>query len=498
MPNTVTVPFTREEKRNIIFYVVGIMCYKFALESYTGTISSLALDRFPVAQRFFYKGFLDGFNQAAQCIGSIAVAPLMRRFKVKNVLAVAISVFALISSLGMIIEGATGGKPPRGDKEAIAGAWDPRFIIPIFVCAGFSHGTVELIRRVIPRDIVGGDVVKLKRMDATVHIFYEVAGTSGAFFSAWIQLTLGKAFAPVVTPFLFAIAAVAWSGIKVRAEETREKALETIDATVGDAFLSFGFSIYKGGQIVFSDRKFAWLVLGYSLPLFLHRYLEQGLAQNFAKLILDEPAYGQIMVGGSNFGELLGAAFVLAFTTLIKTPLPWLRLDAITLTIGWVLWKADPSKVGALTMAWILAAVFVGVSAGWAAGDVSLTAFIQSHLSRHRNNDPRVSSLGAVMGFLYVTYIVIYAIMNPVLGRWLDRLSKTRGEEGEREYFFWIGGVMFTACGVVIMAATFVPKGSFAFNPDLDAEYGSEVDEEEIEVKDFKDPKNLTEELFVG
>ncbi|KAJ3187888.1 hypothetical protein HDU85_006281 [Gaertneriomyces sp. JEL0708] len=482
MPKTVTVPFTREEKRNIIFYVVGIMCYKFALESYTGTISSLALDRFPDGQVFFYKGFLD--ERPCRC-----------HFRIRP-----------ISSLGMIIEGVTGGKPPRGDQKAIVGAWDARIIIPIFVCAGFSHGTVELIRRVIPRDIVGGDVVKLKRMDATVHIFYEVAGTSGAFFSAWIQLTLGKAFAPVVTPFLFAIAAVAWSGIRVKMEETREKALETIDASesvngfraVGDAFVSFGFSIYKGGQIIFSDRKFAWLILGYSLPLFLHRYLEQGLAQNFAKLILKEPAYGQIMVGGSNFGELIGAAFVLAFTTLIKTPLPWLRLDALTLTIGWVLWKADPSQVGALTMAWILAAVFVGVSAGWAAGDVSLTAFIQSNLSRHRNNDARVSSLGAVMGFLYVTYIVIFAIMNPVLGRWLDRLHTTRGVEGDREYFFWVGGVMFTVCGAVIMAATFVPKGSFAFNPDLDAEYDSEVDEEEIEVKDFKDPKNLTEELFVG
>lgn len=37
---------------------------------------------------------------------------------------------------------------------------------------------VELIRRVIPRDIVGGDISKLRRMDATVHIFYEIAGTS--------------------------------------------------------------------------------------------------------------------------------------------------------------------------------------------------------------------------------------------------------------------------------------------------------------------------------
>ncbi|KAI9094589.1 hypothetical protein DFS34DRAFT_628322 [Phlyctochytrium arcticum] len=495
----VITPFSAFEKRNILLYVVGIMCYKFALESYTGTISSLALDRFPEAQRFFYKGFLDGFNQAAQCIGSIAVAPLMRKFSVKNVLSTAIAIFAIISSLGMIIEGATGGKPPMNGEKAIAGNWNPRIIIPIFVSAGFSHGTVELIRRVIPRDIVGGDVVKLKRMDAIVHIFYEVAGTSGAFFSAWIQLTLGKAYAPVITPILFAVAAFTWYFITIRddstsANNTKQPAtLQDIDNDTGDvlrssrnsgfmgglravgsAFVSFGHAIQVGGTIIFSDRKFAWLLLGYSLPLFLHRYLENGLAQNYAKQVLNESAYGSIMVGGSNFGELIGATFVLLFSTAVKTPLPWLRLDAITLAIGWVLYKTNPTSlgVGNLQMAWIIAAIFIGVSAGWAAGDVSLAAYIQSNLSKMRNTDPRVSPLGAVMAFLYVTYIVLYAVINPILGQWLDRLIKSEGKvKGTETYFFWIGGVMFSLCGVVIMAATFVPRGSFALNPSLDDDY---------------------------
>ncbi|TPX69047.1 hypothetical protein SpCBS45565_g02645 [Spizellomyces sp. 'palustris'] len=500
MANQKVPPFSFAEKRDIFLYVLGIMCYKFALESYTGTISSLALDRFPDERRFFYKGFLDGFNQAAQCIGSIAVAPLMRRFQIKNILAVAIAIFAIISSLGMIIEGATGGKPPRDGQNAIAGKWDPRIIIPIFVFAGFSHGTVELIRRVIPRDIVGGDVVKLKRMDAIVHIFYEVAGTSGAFFSAWVQLEMGKAYAPVVTPFLFALAAVIWSRIRLNAAKVNE--LERIDQkdentsirAVGSAFVSFGYAIHKGGRIIFSDRKFSWLLLGYSLPLVLHRYLENGLAQNYAKLILDQAAYGQIIVGGSNFGELIGAAFVLAFSTAVKTPLPWLRLDALTLSIGWVLWKADPSEVGALQMAWILAAVFVFISSGWAAGDCSLSAFIQSHLARLHNTDPRVSPLGAVMAFLYVSYIVTFAILNPVLGQWLDKLWKTQGLDGARQYFFWIGGVFFSLCGVVIMAATFIPRGSFAFNPTLD-DCGYEGDKDEETTNEEKQP-NKTQEMI--
>jgi hypothetical protein len=70
--------------------------------------------------------------------------------------------------------------------------------------SGISYGMVELIRRIIPRDIVGGDVqsmykiciscsishlihlhhsLELRKMDALVHILYEVAGTCGALLS---------------------------------------------------------------------------------------------------------------------------------------------------------------------------------------------------------------------------------------------------------------------------------------------------------------------------
>jgi hypothetical protein len=38
----------------------------------------------------------------------------------------------------------------------------------IWTVSGICYGMVELIRRVIPADIVGGHVDKLRRMDATV------------------------------------------------------------------------------------------------------------------------------------------------------------------------------------------------------------------------------------------------------------------------------------------------------------------------------------------
>jgi hypothetical protein len=65
------------------------------------------------------------------------------------------------------------------------GTWSVYWLFPIYTAMGGCLGVVELIRRIIPRDIVGHSDVKLKFMDSSVHIFYEVAGTAGAFFSAY-------------------------------------------------------------------------------------------------------------------------------------------------------------------------------------------------------------------------------------------------------------------------------------------------------------------------
>lgn len=41
-------------------------------------------------------------------------------------------------------------------------------MIPIYAICGIAYGMVELIRRIIPRDIVGADVQKLRKMDSVV------------------------------------------------------------------------------------------------------------------------------------------------------------------------------------------------------------------------------------------------------------------------------------------------------------------------------------------
>eukprot|EP00128_Syssomonas_multiformis_P011615 Colp12_sorted_trinity150504_noHs@16414 len=431
--------FSTIEKRNIALYIIGIMCYKFALESYLTSINNLAVGRFGKGAQAL--GILVGFNQAMQCVGSILVAPVVRWFSTKGVLSTSIWLFAIVSALIPIVNAATGGLLPTNEDNQNYGDWNANIIFPIFLLSGVFHGIVELIRRVIPRDVVGGDVEKLKRMDATVHIFYEVAGTGGAFFAAYLQVTLGYAYSPVISPPLFLIAGCFWYFIRIeahskealaelRASQAGGKGDEAFAAEnpslmvlVRESFVGFFRSVWIGGKIVMSSRKFMWLIPGYSLALVMHRYLESQLFPNFAKRVLKTGAYSSIMTGGSNFGELCGALSVLLFTNAVKTPIPWLRWDALTLSVVWVLpyWTYTSDPLGA---AWAIAAIFVGVSAGWAAGDVSLAAYVQSRLDKYESKTSHVSALGAVMSFLYSIYIVVYAIIAPLLGTYMDDMNK--------------------------------------------------------------------------
>lgn len=61
--------------------------------------------------RYQQIGILTGTNAAAQCIGSILVAPLMKRFPIRSVLATAVLFFAAMSATLLITDAATGGKP---------------------------------------------------------------------------------------------------------------------------------------------------------------------------------------------------------------------------------------------------------------------------------------------------------------------------------------------------------------------------------------------------
>jgi len=120
--------------------------------------------------------------------------------------------------------------------------------------------------------------------------------------------------------------------------------------------------------------------------------------------------------------------------------MPWLRLDALALNIVWILPYFSTIAKKDVTWAWRAAGTFIPISYGWAAGDVSLAAYIQSALSAGDYSEPYpvnvkvhpliifadsrytdVSALGAVMAFLYSSYIVLNAILSSVLGTVIDK-----------------------------------------------------------------------------
>ncbi|KAG8802983.1 hypothetical protein FRC17_006295 [Serendipita sp. 399] len=471
--------FNARERRNISIYIAGIMLYKLGLESFNGSIVTLATDRFKAANTFSKLGALTGLNQAMQVVGSILIAPLIKKFPTRTVLAAAILVFGLITTLFLIIDAATGGKPRLNNGDKIKyGSWDPNALFPLYMISGIAYGMVELIRRIIPRDIVGGDVIKLRKMDATVHILYEVAGTCGALLSVKMIRVFGNNYSFLITPPLFALAAFTWSFIdRLGHNSNAGKVVDAMDETksIGHAgyFSSiavgakaFARSTYKGALICFSHRRFIWLLPGYSFALYGHRYLENAISPAIAKRIMLDSSYSQIMVCGSNLGELFGAGFVLFTTTLIQTPMPFLRFDALALLIVWALPKySHVIQPHNAIYAWRIAAMFIPVSMGWAAGDVSLAAFIQASLARMESTDTQVSALGSVMAFLYSSYIITYAILGSLLGTYIDKVFAQDGNIYRA--LVNIGGVHFTVLSAIIIASTLIPKGALSLNPKM-------------------------------
>ncbi|KAF5334910.1 hypothetical protein D9611_010003 [Ephemerocybe angulata] len=474
--------YSSVEKRNIGIYIAGIMFYKLGLEFFNGSITTLATDRFNAANTFTKLGAAQGINQAAQCVGAILIAPLVKKFPTRSVLSTAIILFALMTALLLIVDAATGGHfKDLNTNKARYGSWPPNLIFLIWTISGICYGMVELIRRVIPADIVGGDVNKLRRMDAVVHVFYEVAGTAGAFASSSAISRWGNNYSFFLTPVFFAIAGGIWIFISILnfkssagvAEELDAQGLSAVDkskkpaknilVSIGRGFVGFGESVWVGAKLIFTNRAFVWLLPSYAIALYLHRFLENSLAPAFAKRTLTVSAWSQIIVGGSNFGELLGALSVFLLSDSVPTPLPWLRFDALALNIVWVLPAFAKIATNNVSWAWKVAGCFIPISMGWAAGDVSLAAYIQSALTDSHFKHPTVSALGAVMAFLYATYIVVNAVLSTVLGKVIDKDFKEH--KNIVKSLEMVGGVHFTVACTVILASTFIPKGAFAFNP---------------------------------
>ena len=153
----------------------------------------------------------------------------------------------------------------------------------------------------------------------------------------------------------------------------------------------------------------------------------------------------------------------------------------------------EPNKVAG---AWRIAGLLVGISFGWGAGDTSLLAYIQSTLADdgtlksamidndHKEpsaaaaeRDSDVSTVSAVIGFLYVSHVVLFSIVNPQLGSYVDRIYNAGRpvqdalvnvrEPTQTRLIEQIAGVHLTVLAAIIGLATLLPRGALAWNPKL-------------------------------
>jgi hypothetical protein len=150
-------------------------------------------------------------------------------------------------------------------------------------------------------------------LDAIVHVLYEVAGTSAAFASSAAITRFGNSTSYFMSPVLFTLAGVAWLFITptTRLPEKPSSELAELERDgmrrgnylkqAGTGAWDFVRSVYDGAKIIFTHRKFCWLLTAYSVAVYLHRYLESVVGPAFARRVLNTSTWSQILVGGSNF-----------------------------------------------------------------------------------------------------------------------------------------------------------------------------------------------------
>jgi hypothetical protein len=96
----------------------------------------------------------------------------------QTILSIVVFSFGLTTILPIIVDRATGGHVKTFEGPAIYGNYSPDALFPIFFLSGrfpfdvtnsgIFHGMVELVRRVIRRDLVSGHVQKLETLDSIV------------------------------------------------------------------------------------------------------------------------------------------------------------------------------------------------------------------------------------------------------------------------------------------------------------------------------------------
>jgi MFS family permease len=378
----------------------------------------------------------------AQSIAATLVGRFMGHHSANRIVAIAVWIFAVLILVVIILDASTGGTLSHG------GNWTPWLLYPIYIGIGFCLGVVEVGRKTLPPLILGTDPDKLEeqvadaengkpkdseihglvRLNAAVHICYEVAGTAGAFLSTPLTRALGFRYALMHLPILFPISGILFWLIHydTPANQTKkpahdaEKKGKKVCNKVTHQIKRYFQQIWLGARIVLTHRSFNWLFLAFIVPQLLHRIFENLVLPIYFSYIVNDGTLQGLGLGGSNFGELCGAALVFLLAKFITNPLIWVASDAVAMNLMWVF---PFLYLGYTQLGWAftIASLMWIISGTWAAGDISTMSYIQNALPEraklNKEDEDDVSPLGAVLGFLFAAYAVLIAVVLYLLGQ---------------------------------------------------------------------------------
>jgi uncharacterized membrane protein YeaQ/YmgE (transglycosylase-associated protein family) len=412
---TSTKKTDRRKIINLVLFLIGVMCFKFSYETLSSAIALTVLSRLEHAEigATTVLGILTILFGIAQSFGSTLVDGILRWVRPSRVLAFVLFYFACLVSIIVVLEITTHGTLKKN------GTWSPWILFPIHINIGFCVGIIEVVRKIIPANILGTNASStLKRLNSGIHICYEIAGTAGAFLSTLFIKKLGSIYALSHMPIAFFIGSVillfiTFDGdssteeqstdypqskdLKGRIVEYFRKILQSIVTNfryviellkvetvkkvfwgIVSAVKDYFAALWLGCKLMMLDRHYIWMIPCFVIPQVLHRIIENIMLPYYSKNILKEGSYSGIMLGGSNLGELLGAAFLFVFATKISSPVTYIRLDAYLVNLVW-LFPFMPIELPKSNIAFALCMipVMILISGSWAAGDISLVAYLQ-------------------------------------------------------------------------------------------------------------------------
>ena len=392
--------------------MLGTAVMKGGMESVTLGVPLLALTAFGGATMVAALVVAYGLAQAA---AAGLAGTLAERFTARKVLAG--SVLAQAGLVAAIVALGT------------AGALTAATLLPLYLLVGGAVGVAETTRHAIPALILGQDGAALSRYNARLHIYYQVAGVSGALAAGFLIATAGPIISLVLQPPLYA--AAAWFFWRVRHAKpgddgplafTRPSAAKVLMSHIRDYIAD----ARAGARLVLGDRRLKWIAVAAVLPQIAHRVFEGLLIPVFAKGVLGRPEASAWLLTASNAGELVGAAVLLRLASHVKGPSRWVALAAAGLTLIGTL---------ALTKSLALLLPLVLVSSlTWSAGDISLRSEVQRRVEA--KDQPRALS------FLFAAYVLGSAAASFALGAFLDWM-------GVAVALAWVAGAMvLLAAGV--------------------------------------------------